>query len=176
MVERGAESSLSEPELLRRVVDATRLLIVVVDADGNVARVNRAVESLTGLPQAALRRPIWELAALPVERALLQLNFGSTASGRGVPSELMFHLSTAGGAAPAIDWAVDVDRQDGQAPFVLTGLNISERFAARESLRESEDLKRLILDRLPGRGLDDRRQPAVHLGGRARPPGHRPRQ
>ena len=65
----------SELELFRSLIDATRLLMLIVDAQGEVVRVNRAVEEVTGLAAEAFRGPIWRLAALPDERLLLKEHF-----------------------------------------------------------------------------------------------------
>jgi PAS domain S-box-containing protein len=138
----------AEVNLLRRAIEATRLLILLVDERGRVERVNRAVEALTGRPGEMLCKPIWELAENPAERARLEDHFSHV--GDGPPSELLFHLISAAGPAPVVDWTVDVVDEPGQARhYVLTGMDVSKRLIANERLRGTDELRRLILDRLP---------------------------
>src|SRR5678815_2740548 len=135
--------------LFRRVVEGTRFLILVVDGEGRVSQVNHAVETLTGMDEDALRRPIWELATQPAERELLEANFGPRRSEHQLP-EVLFHLVAAAGNPPAVDWTVEAVSEPGQARlFVLTGLDVSNRLIADDRLRQTDELRRLVLDRLP---------------------------
>ena len=84
-----------DPRMLRAVLDATRLLIFVVDRHGLVDLTNRAVEQVTCLSGDATRRPLWELAAIPAEAALLKAAF-EPFNPETLPSgTLLFHLRTA---------------------------------------------------------------------------------
>jgi PAS domain S-box-containing protein len=139
----------SELELFRSLIDATRLLMLVVDARGEVVRVNRAVEEVTGLTAEAFRVPIWRLAALPDERLLLKEHFAPL-NEEALPDGVLFHLAAAGNRDRVVDWTVTVIRDEAQPPIVaLAGVDISQRLAAEERLHQAEELRHLVLDRIP---------------------------
>src|SRR5262249_14104966 len=105
------EGDERELRLLRNVIDATRLLITVVERDGRVRAVNPAVRLATGVPDDVCGRPIWEMAALEQERALLAATFTADEP-RALPSHLLFHLVNRAGHPRMVDWnvrAVDLD-------------------------------------------------------------------
>ena len=139
----------SELELLRSLIDATRLLVLVVDARGEVVRVNRSVEEVTGLPAEAFRVPIWQLATLPDERLRLKEQFAPLHE-QALPDGVLFHLAAAGNQDRVVDWTVKVIRDEAQAPVVaFAGVDLSQRLAAEERLREAEELRHLVLNRIP---------------------------
>jgi PAS domain S-box-containing protein len=139
----------SELELLRSLIDATRLLILIVDARGDVVRVNRSVEEVTGLPAAAFRTPIWQLATLPDERLRLKERFAPLKE-EALPDGVLFHLAAAGNQDRVVDWTVKVIRDEAQAPIVaFAGVDLSQRLAAEERLSEAEELRHLVLNRIP---------------------------
>src|SRR6187455_1468665 len=143
------EASGSELELLRSLIDATRLFILMVDSRGQVQRANRAVEEATRLSQEELRVPIWRLATFPDERLLLKEHFAPLNEGT-LPDGVLFHLMSAGTDSRVVDWTVKVLRDSETAPLVaFTGVDLSQRFAAEEHLREAEELRHLVLDRIP---------------------------
>jgi PAS domain S-box-containing protein len=143
------ETSASELELLRSLIDATRLFILIVDSHGQVQRVNRAVEEATGLSQEAMRMPIWRLATLPDERLLLKERFAPLDEAAR-PDGVLFHLMSAGATPHVVDWTVKVLRDGETAPIVaFMGVDLSQRFAAEAHLREAEELRHLVLDRIP---------------------------
>jgi PAS domain S-box-containing protein len=144
------------PQVLRSALDVTRLLILMVDARGVVQATNRAVQRATSLSEEALRRPIWELAALSEERALLQSAF-SPLKPDALPPSVLFHLISSGTSARVVDWDIQIVQEGGGgdggggdvSAVVFGGIDLSDRLAAEQHLRESEAIQRLILDRLP---------------------------
>jgi PAS domain S-box-containing protein len=129
-------------------LDATRTLILVVDARGAVRVANRAVEETTALPAESLKRPVWDLCAVPEERTLLQAAF-ATGKPREVPSTVLFHLVTGKRESRAVDWEVRALDGSGQEPlFVLTGKDPPRHPEAEHHLDDAEASQRLILDRL----------------------------
>jgi PAS domain S-box-containing protein len=138
-----------DPQVLRAVLDGTRLLILVADRDGLVRAANGAVERATGLAEEALRRPIWELAELPDERVSLQKAFSPLAPD-ALPLSILFHLSTTGDTSRVVDWDLRVLSDDGEASAVVfAGIDLSDRLAAEQHLREGETVQRLLLERMP---------------------------
>jgi PAS domain S-box-containing protein len=141
------------PGVLRAALDASHLLVLAVDRDGQVLAANEAVEHATGLPRDQCERPLWELAALPDERRRLRELF--RAHDAEVPaSGLLFHLIDARGGGPrVVNWDlrrphIHDDAGDGIA-LVLSGLDVTDRLAAERRLHETEVFQREILDRLP---------------------------
>jgi PAS domain S-box-containing protein len=142
-----------DPRVLRAALDASHLLVLAVDGDGQVLAANEAVQHATGLPRDQCERPVWELAALPDERRRLRALF-PTHDAETPTSGLLFHLIDARGGGPrVVNW--DVRRPgahekggDGIA-LVLSGLDVTDRLAAERRLHETEVFQREILDRLP---------------------------
>jgi PAS domain S-box-containing protein len=140
-----------KPRELRAALDASRLLVLIVDRQGMVLAANQAVEHATGLPRAQCERPLWELAALPDERRRLRALFAPQAGNTAPPTGLLFHLIDARGSPPrVVNWDLRrVPGNDAGIELVLTGLDVTERLAAERRLHETEVFQRQILDRLP---------------------------
>ena len=140
-----SDSPAPRSELLCEALDATRLLVVVADVDGRVCSVNRAVLGATGLSEEACRRPLWELAAFPADRALLEAAFPFREG--ALPSSLLFPLMSASGSARVVDWDIRVfhDAQGAQW-VVLSGIDLSERAQDPGALETSEARLRRLVD------------------------------
>ena len=139
----------AQSQLLSAVLDSTRLLVLISDREGLVRGTNRAVERATGLSEEAFLRPIWELAAVEDERANLRAAFDQHAPG-GLPPSLLFHLITSGTKSRVVDWEIrEVDQGREDEVLVFTGVDLSDRLAVEQHLRETEALQRLVLDHLP---------------------------
>jgi PAS domain S-box-containing protein len=139
----------TDPQVLRSALNATRLLIMIVDNAGVVREVNRAVEHAAGPSLTLCDRPIWELAALAGERTLLQAAF-SQARVDALPRNSMFHLISSVGPPRVVDWNIRALPDASAGPIVvLTGIDLTDRLTAEQQLRETESLQHLILDRLP---------------------------
>jgi PAS domain S-box-containing protein len=149
---RAAPPMTTSPDLdwrtLLHVFDAIPTLVLVVDATGTVRVANRAVQEATGRSHAALERPLWDLAAVREEGALLEAAFRS---GRpdALPATVRFHLATNHREARVVDWEVRALDASGRAPlFVLSGIHLPHRLGTEQHLREAQAWERLILDRL----------------------------
>jgi PAS domain S-box-containing protein len=145
----GPNALAADPGLLRAALDASRVLMLVVDRAGLVRGFNRAVERVSGIGKTAAPTPLWTLAALPNESALLEAAFKDGTPER-LPPALLFHLKNDGAPARVVDWDVSVLRPEGEDPaIVLTGFDVSERLAAERQLRDTDTIQRMVLDRLP---------------------------
>ena len=80
-----------DPVFLRSALDATRLLVVVVDRAGTILHANGALRRTADLPAAGYQRPIWELTQVPTERDLLKAGF-SPFNADVFPSGVLFHV------------------------------------------------------------------------------------
>ena len=105
----------ADARLLRAVLDASRLLILVVDGRGLVRVFNRAVEKVTGLSGVDPVQPIWDLAAIPAESALLEGLFRSCKPDT-LPPGLLFHLKSGQAPPRVVDWDVRVLRDESTSP------------------------------------------------------------
>jgi PAS domain S-box-containing protein len=129
------------------VFDAIPALILIVEASGTVRLANRAAKELTGLSDEGLERPLWELSAVPEERALLEGVFRSRRP--DLPATMQFHLAAGQRERRLVDWDVRALDANGRGPlFVFTGIDLSLRLGTEQHLREAEAWERLILDRL----------------------------
>ncbi len=137
-----------DPRFLRRVLDASRLLVLVVDRAGTIQHANRAACKTAGLSPTCGDAHIWELTSLPVERNLLQAGF-SPFRPEAFPSGVMFHLVN-DATSRLVDWDVQLMGEGHDADLVvLTGVDVTDRIASQQRLRETEAFQRRVLDRLP---------------------------
>ena len=144
----GHTAFVDDPQFLRRVLDASRLLVMVVDRAGMIQHANRAVCSAAGLSSTATHCPIWELTTFPVERNLLKTGF-SPFRPEAFPSGLLFHLH-GGQTSRLVDWDVRLLTEQPDAELVvMTGVDVTDRIASQLRLRETEEFQRRVLDRLP---------------------------
>jgi PAS domain-containing protein len=138
----------NEPLFLRRVLDASRLLVLVVDRAGRIQHANRAVCRTADLSPASCRVPIWELTTVPVERDLLRAGF-TPFRPEAFPSGVLFHVQT-GQTSRLVDWDVQLLAEQPDADLVvMTGVDVTDRIASQQRLRETEEFQRRVLDRLP---------------------------
>ena len=137
-----------DPRFLRRVLDASRLLVLVVDRAGAIQHANRAVCKTAGLSSTCGDVPVWELTSLPIERDLLRAGF-TPFRPEAFPSGVMFHLGK-DATSRLVDWDVGLMGEQRDADFVvLTGVDVTERLASQQRLRDTEAFQRRVLDRLP---------------------------
>jgi PAS domain S-box-containing protein len=133
-------------------LDVSALLLVVVEADGRVARVNHSFEQATGLSDERLRgTPFWDLAAFVEERARLREACAHLGGDGTFPAGTLFHLARQAGKPRVVDWSNAVVRTDDATPpvAVCVGVSLSERMEANEVLRKTEARQRLLLERVP---------------------------
>ena len=114
----------SELALLQTVCDATRLLIIVTDVDGQVLRLNRAAEDALNRTPADGLGSIRDLAALSDEKELLRGAFASPCE--NLPTGMLFHLT--GPKRCIVDWTVTVQRHDARDTVVVfAGMDLTDR-------------------------------------------------
>jgi diguanylate cyclase (GGDEF)-like protein/PAS domain S-box-containing protein len=145
---RGTIPIFGEGQLLDAVLDAAASLIVVVDADGRLARWNRACEELLGYRQAELEAPYGLLDLVPgAERQKADEAIRALMAGES-PLEAEFHWRTRAGELRLIEWSMTaLTGRDGQITYmVATGIDVTaarnwteERVAAEARLQHMAD-------------------------------------
>lgn len=150
-LKRTEEALQKERNLVSAILDTVRALVVVLDSDGRVVRLNRACEEITGYSFHQVKgRLFWELILLPEEAERFHVDFERIR--RGLTHEK--HESpwiTQSGARRVIEWSNTIlPGDDGKPAYVIaTGTDITERkrleaaildISAREQRRIGQDL------------------------------------
>jgi diguanylate cyclase (GGDEF)-like protein/PAS domain S-box-containing protein len=151
---RGSEEALREERtFVAAVLDSSSTMVVVLDAELRIVRLNRAASHLTGWSTDAVRgREFLELILPPDDGPAARTAFGDAPSGRtGVEHEHSW--VTRDGARPRVAWtATPLRGADGALRnFVVTGVDITERKALEEQL--IHDAFHDVLTGLPNRAL-----------------------
>src|SRR5579864_8551226 len=150
-LKRTEEALQKERNLVSAILDTVRALVVVLDSDGRVVRLNRACEEITGYSFHQVKgRLFWELILLPEEAERFHVDFERIR--RGLTHEK--HESpwiTQSGVRRVIEWSNTIlPGDDGKPAYVIaTGTDITERkrleaaildISAREQRRIGQDL------------------------------------
>jgi PAS domain S-box-containing protein len=131
-----------ERNFLSGMLETTNALIVVLDTDGRILRINRAIERLTAFTIIeAIAKLFWEFFLVADEWTIFKDRFAD-ASSSGSPFEVQCRLRAKGGLEYHVLWSCSAIRNDdGNAEFIIvTGINIT---ALKQAEREKE---KLILD------------------------------
>src|ERR1019366_3998629 len=155
------ENEQREQKLITAILDAARdLLVIVLDGTGRVLQFNRAAQELTGYSLEEVKgKPLWDF--LPVqERAQGKRGFEAELSGGKGHGET--HLLTKPGRPRLIAWSNSVAVMEGGTVdyVVRTGMDVTDREAAQEEVRDSEAAVRTLLETAPDAVL------AYEAGGR----------
>lgn len=139
-----------ERDFVSTVLDAAGAIVLVLDRDGRIARVNRAFEVLTGYRFADVRgKPFIETLVSPDQRPkvaahdeILRLNLSSNVR---YESELV----RGNGERLQVSWSNAALRdRHGIAYRIVTGIDITERAQATRELRKARrDLEARVRDR-----------------------------
>jgi PAS domain S-box-containing protein len=149
---------MDERALYETIIETTRALIVVLDAEGRIVLFNPACERITGYRSEEVRgRAFWDFLLAPDERDPVKAVFNDLRAGR-FPSEHRNYWVAKSGERRLIEWsnsAVTDDR--GLVTHVIgTGIDITEQLAAENALREfgerlheTHQRQKALLDSIP---------------------------
>jgi PAS domain S-box-containing protein len=172
---RQARELERERDFSYAVVRSTPSFLSLVDEEGTILGVNRALERAAGLPEEAwLGLPFWQLFLAPEDAPRAQEDFDRLRSGepRGV---VEYEHVSVDGERLVVDWtATEVPGEAGEARYLLCGLDQTARKHVEDEIRRSRarivsasDAERKRLER----NLHDGAQQhlvsvshAVHLG------------
>lgn len=132
------------------VLNTVDALVTVLDTEGRVLLFNKACENLTGYTFDEVKgKPFWDLFILPEEiedvQALQQVILDKYAQ---FPLHHTNHWKSRDGKQYLIDWSNSVllDR-DGKIRFIVsTGIDVTQKIAARRALEQSESKFRNLID------------------------------
>ncbi|HEY7711485.1 MAG TPA: response regulator [Candidatus Entotheonella sp.] len=144
------ETLRNESHFLSAILDTTEALVIVLDTQGGIVRVNRAWEKMTGYAfEEVCGHTLWNFL-IPQERARMQQAFEELPSGQ-LLSKGEYVFVTKHQRQRLITWSNTVLTSQAGAPqhFIATGIDITERKQAEVALKRSEERVRMIVDNLP---------------------------
>jgi PAS domain S-box-containing protein len=118
-----------EKDFADRLIEMAQVIVLVLDAEGRIIRLNRLCEALTGYAFAEVKnRPFWEVFPAPEEVDEVQEAFFDLISGDFSQSWQVDWVAR-DGTRRLIAWSnTAFPREDGSVEYVIgTGIDISER-------------------------------------------------
>jgi PAS domain S-box-containing protein len=147
-----AEGALEkERSFVSAILDTVGALVVVLDREGRIVRLNQACERTTGYSFAeASGQHVWDLFLVPEEVDPVKAVFGELRSGQ-FPTQYENYWLTRGGKRRLIAWTnTALVDDEGVVEYVIgTGVDVTERRRAEEALRESEARYRELFEEAP---------------------------
>ncbi len=133
-----AEEALhQERNLLSAILDTVGALVVVLDEEGRIVRLNRACEQLTGYAfSEAQGRPIWDLFLAPEDAGQFKALFQTI---RSKPSRTDYESCwlTRDGSPKTIAWSAAVLPGSKQTPayIIASGIDVTDQKRAQAKFR-----------------------------------------
>jgi len=136
------EALRAERDFVAAVLDTGAALVMVMDTEGRVVRVNKACEEVSGYSFEELKgRTIWDSLLLPEQTEAVRQTFAELCAGH-FPSRLDYHWRHRDGSLRLIAWSNTclLDERGAVQYVIGTGIDITERRYAEEEvrLRQSE--------------------------------------
>jgi PAS domain S-box-containing protein len=132
--------AIRDRDFTRAVLDAEGALVVVLDAEGRIQRVNRSFEQITGFSRDELVGKLFEEAVIPQEQhakvrghaELLRLKLSDSA-------RLESPLRRRSGPPVTVSWTANAlrDEQQRMTHSIVSGVDVSARIEATAALRQA---------------------------------------
>ena len=138
-------------DLYSEIVNTTRALIIVLDADGRVAMFNPACERLTGYRFEEVQgRPVWDVLLLPEEIDGVKSVFADLQAGHS-PNTHTNHWLTKSGERRFIEWSNSVvtDESGCVISVIGTGIDVTEKREVERAMRASDECFRHLAENIP---------------------------
>jgi two-component system, sensor histidine kinase and response regulator len=149
---RAEDKLAAERALAQRYLDIAGVILLVLDADGNITLLNRRGYEVLEYPEGELLGRNWLETCLPErERSRILSVIRQLAAGDVQPVEHIENpVLTRSGMERVVAWhnTAMFDEQGGFVGTLSSGEDITERRQAEESLRRSEELYRSLVDNL----------------------------
>jgi PAS domain S-box-containing protein len=147
---RADEALRSARQFTDDLIETANSIIVGLDASGNVTIFNRAAERATGYTRSELAGRNWFEVLVPRERyPQVWAEFNRLLAG-GMPRNFENPILTRSGEERHILWQNTEVREAGRViGSVSFGLDITDRKAAEEAIRESEERFRVLVESAP---------------------------
>jgi diguanylate cyclase (GGDEF)-like protein/PAS domain S-box-containing protein len=141
----------NQGERYRRIVEATKEGILIVNNDGVVVFVNRQLEQMLGYQKSALRQcRFLDLVTLASRiRATALLN--PQAGGPGPIAEICLHTADGGELCTLLSCSPIGSGREGTGDTLLMAMDISDRRRIEEVLQDAESFARATVDALAQR-------------------------
>jgi PAS domain S-box-containing protein len=138
-------------DLYTEIINTTRALIIVLDTAGRIVNFNPACERVTGYRFEEVKgAPIWDLLLVPEEVDGVKATFEKIRT-ENVPNTHENHWITKSGERRFIEWSNSaVTDETGRVVHVIgTGIDVTEKRAAEQTLREAKQRTQALLDSMP---------------------------
>jgi diguanylate cyclase (GGDEF)-like protein/PAS domain S-box-containing protein len=123
------------------ILNISSALVVVLDAEQRIVRINRACEKITNYSiDEVAGKQIWDIFTTPDESPDIRAIYDSLTAGH-FPSEHESYWVTKNGSQQRISWTSTVlqDHYGAIDYIISTGFDITERKQMEEALRQSEE-------------------------------------
>jgi two-component system CheB/CheR fusion protein len=141
------ENLQTEHNFIAAILDAAKdLLVVVLDREGRIVHFNRVCQELTGYSFDDVKgRYIWDFLLVPEETASVRATFQALAA--GTPNQRENYWVAKNGRHLLISWSNSTVNSDSGVENVIgTGIDVTEREAARQQAQESEATVRAMME------------------------------
>ncbi len=135
------EALQRERDFTSAVLDTAGALVIVLDPEGRIVRLNRACERLTGYAFDEVQgQHFWDILLVPEELAAVKTVFAELRAGQ-FPSTHENVWVARDGSHRTIAWSNTalVDGAGGVEYVIGTGIDVTERRRAEEALRKARD-------------------------------------
>ncbi len=139
-------------DLYTEIVNTTHALIVVLDADGRVVMFNPACERVSGYRFEEVKGRHWSgLPMLPPHDIDGIMTAGEDLAQGRFPNQYENEWITKSGAHRFIEWSNSaVTDESGRVTHVIgTGIDVTEKRAAQNALRETVQRQHVLLNNIP---------------------------
>ena len=131
------EELQDERNVVSAILDTVGALVVVLDAEGRIVRLNRACEQMTGHSiERARDQCLWDLFVVPEEREQFKIFFGEFCNN---PSRIEYESSwlARDGSRRTIAWSAAVLPAAKQAPMyiIASGIDVTDQKRAQARFR-----------------------------------------
>lgn len=148
---RAEESLLREKDFITALFETVAALVLVLDPQGRIVRLNQAFEATTGYTLPELKgKHFWDYLVIPEDLEKARARFQDPQTHR-FPVEGQKYLLTKDGERRLIAWSdTTLFNKQGAVEYIIsTGIDITARTKAEALLRESEERYKTLFDSAP---------------------------